>query len=177
VLLLSGDIHAAEILKTFCVVPEIGYNLYEFTSSGLSHYDDDNFLMEYVLPNDYNVVPIISYYNFGKLKFNWGERKDDSSVTVSIIDIDNITRAEISLEYKDLVYDENREGKLIDCKERMGRRFKTMEHYIEYYRKNKKMLFFHAIPFLMIIHFIYLVSKLVYFLLGVMLRNKKEKRD
>lgn len=177
VVLLSGDIHAAEILKTFCVVPEIGYNLYEFTSSGLSHFDDDNFLMEYILPSDYNVVPILSYYNFGKFKFNWGESKEDSSITVSIIDIDNITRAEISLEYKDLVYDKNREGISSDCKERMGRKFKSLGQYIEYYKMNKRMLFFHSLPILMIIHFIYLIKKLIFFLIGILNKRKKDKQE
>lgn len=37
VVLLSGDIHMAEIVQTKCTIPTIGYPLLEFTSSGLTH--------------------------------------------------------------------------------------------------------------------------------------------
>ena len=52
VILLSGDVHFAQILKTFCIMPEIGYDLYELTSSGLSHYLNVSYYIDEILPNN-----------------------------------------------------------------------------------------------------------------------------
>ena len=49
------------------------------------------------MPNSYSTLPTIDYYNFGRLDFNWGNSIDESSVGISIIDIDDVTRLKINL--------------------------------------------------------------------------------
>lgn len=57
VVLLTGDIHSGQLLKTPCVIEGIGYKLIEITSSGLGHYCQPNcdLAIDYVLPSTYKV--------------------------------------------------------------------------------------------------------------------------
>jgi len=41
-LLLSGDVHSAQIFGSRCAMSELGYRLVEVTSSGLTHTCDGN---------------------------------------------------------------------------------------------------------------------------------------
>jgi hypothetical protein len=137
IILITGDVHCAQILKTFCTLPEVGYDLYEISSSGLSHYDRVNFIMDYFMPNDYSIVPTVNYYNFGKIDFFWGNSKEDSKIFLSIIDIDNITRIKFSLSLtKDLSFDKS---KITDplCEAKLNSKFKSFGEYMEYYYNNK----------------------------------------
>ncbi len=140
VILLSGDVHHGHVLKTFCVHNEIGYNLYELVSSGLSHFDTDYFLMNYLLPDRYSVLPTVNNYNFGKISFSWGNTKNESFFDFSLIDAENVIRNKISIPYYDLVYDKK---KIIDpfCDEKLNSRFKSPTEYIMYYLENKIMIF------------------------------------
>lgn len=170
VVLLTGDVHCAQILKTFCVLPELGYNLYEITSSGLSHYDRINFLLDYIMPNDYNILPSINYYNFAHIDFKWGARKNESQMEISIIDIDNVTRAKLTLNLlKDLSFDKSK-IKDYDCEERLNSRFKSFGEYVNYYKSNKMM-----IPILFLYKWIFLIfvalAYLVYYVLNKLYRK------
>jgi len=75
VILLSGDVHYAEIMKHPCP-QRVGYNLYEFTSSGLTHYISEYIpfggqLFNELFPHTYN-SPKDRFMekNFGMLKFS-----------------------------------------------------------------------------------------------------------
>jgi len=169
VVLISGDIHAAQFLKTFCVIPEVGYNLFELTSSGLSHFDEDYFVMEYIFPIDYNIIPTISYYNFGVLSFEWGLTKEDSKFKVTIIDIDDITRAEMSIKYNDLTYNKSR---ITDpnCYDKINRRYKTLEEYYEYYSKNRFEFFATCAIYYALYQAVKFIIWLIAFLLRISIR-------
>jgi len=76
VILLSGDVHYAEIMKHPCP-QRVGYNLYEFTSSGLTHYISEyipfggQFFNE-LFPHTFN-TPKDRFIekNFGILRFSF----------------------------------------------------------------------------------------------------------
>ena len=63
IILLTGDIHNGQILKTPCVIEGIGYDLYEITSSGLGHYCKPkcDIIIDYILPRMYKVSNINVY--------------------------------------------------------------------------------------------------------------------
>jgi hypothetical protein len=173
--LLSGDIHCGQVLKTFCVMPEIGYDLWEITSSGLSHYDRDQFITDYLLPNDYSVLPAINTYNYANVEISWGKSKEESSLQFQIRDIDNNIRAQIDLNYaEDLIYSEEK-VKVTDkdCFNKSISRFKSLSEYFQYYRNHKLAIMF-ILPYLWMLNllffFIYIpyrIAKFIfYFLIG-----------
>jgi alkaline phosphatase D len=141
IVLLSGDIHCAELLKTFCVHPDIGYEIYEITSSGMSHFCDFKFFFELFVNNDYNIIPFIDTYNFGKIEFQWGKSKEESKFTIKFIDIERTIRGEYTINYNDLIYkkvDEKIDFYHRDCKTRLYSRFKSPLEYYFYYKNNLK---------------------------------------
>lgn len=120
------------------LLKEIGYHLYEIVSSGLSHYTRvSKFLINYLLPNDYEMKDkeIVNDFNFGFTEFNWGSTKEESSVTISIRDLEEKNRASITLNYKDLEYNTNYIEDT-QCEIELTRRFKTLNGYFEYYTEN-----------------------------------------
>ena len=77
VIFLSGGIGFAQILKTFCPLPKVGYNLYEFTSSGLSYSNKFKSYINNIYESDY-LIKGKNYngINFGQVKINWGSKND-----------------------------------------------------------------------------------------------------
>lgn len=73
VILLSGDVHYAEIMRIYCRAKIF----YEFTSSGLTHTVRSvygfigAFFVKYLSPYTYNIGPKIIEKNFGTLEFDW----------------------------------------------------------------------------------------------------------
>jgi hypothetical protein len=65
---------------------------------------------------------------------NWGVNSLDSSFSISIIDINNITRYKITLNYNELLYNPV-EQQLGDnkCMETISSRFKNLNEYFSYY--------------------------------------------
>jgi len=67
VLIISGDRHCAEYSKI--ALPGLGYPLYDFTSSGLTHswpaYREEK--------NQFRVGPLIAERNFGLININWSK--------------------------------------------------------------------------------------------------------
>lgn len=63
IVLLTGDIHNGQLLKTPCAIEGIGYQLIEITSSGLGHYCKPNcdLAIDFVLPNYYKVSAFIIF--------------------------------------------------------------------------------------------------------------------
>jgi hypothetical protein len=143
IVLLSGDIHCAELLKTFCVHPDIGYDIYEITSSGLSHFCDFKLLFENFVNNDYSVIPFIDTYNFGKIEFEWGDSREESRFIIKFLDIDRKVRGEYTINYTDLV-DKRIEEKTDlyhrDCKTRLYSRLKSPIEYFLFYKNDPKAL-------------------------------------
>jgi len=77
VIFLSGDVHYAEFMKHPCP-KRVGYNLYEFTSSGLTHFVSDNIpfggqLFNELFTHTFN-GPTDRYMgnNFGIIKLDFG---------------------------------------------------------------------------------------------------------
>jgi hypothetical protein len=175
VVILSGDIHMAEILKTFCSIPEIGYNIYEITSSGMSHYAWFGMFIEHIFANDYSVTDFVRYYNFAKINFIWGNNRSESKLNVSIIDIDDDIRTSMIINYEDISHKKIDEILIPgerDCKSKLLTRFKTPNEYLNYYKKYPMTLFpiilFITIIFTLIFvgfYLTYLISKFIWNLL------------
>ena len=80
VLLISGDVHYAEIMKHPCK-ERVGFDLYEFTSSGITHHVTTHIpipadrLIANVFPNTFNEVQDKFFErNFGAIRFHFGEK-------------------------------------------------------------------------------------------------------
>ena len=148
VLLLTGDIHNAQILRTPCVIPEIGYPLYEITSSGLGHYCKPNcdLIIDHILPSYYKYTPTINYYNYAQLDFDWGKRKEDSKVTIKMIDIDDRVRINIDITYDELTNKNNKGDE--KCIDNISRRFRPIKEYLTFYlNKRENGVYFYGIVF------------------------------
>ncbi|MFD1143796.1 alkaline phosphatase D family protein [Larkinella insperata] len=74
-ILISGDRHIAEVSKTS--VPGLGYDLYDITSSGLTHTSKPR-----EEPNALRVGKVIFDLNYGLFTFNWNQKP--LTVTVQI---------------------------------------------------------------------------------------------
>ena len=75
VILLTGGLGFSQILKTFCPLKNITYNLYEFTSSGLGHNNKLSSFLNNFYHNDY-LIEGTNYndINFGQAKIHWGDK-------------------------------------------------------------------------------------------------------
>jgi hypothetical protein len=168
VVILSGDIHMAEILKTFCTMPEIGYDIYEITSSGMSHYAWFSVFIEHIFANDYSITDFIRYYNFARIDFIWGSNRSESKFNVSIIDIDNNIRTSIVINYEDISYKKIEEiiapGQR-DCRSKLLTRFKTSNEYLNFYKKNPLTLL-PIILFISAIFTLFFVGSFITFLIS-----------
>ena len=88
VILLSGNVHFAEISRT----DEGPYPLYDFTSSGLTHVNE-----EYPLaPNRYRIAGPTVDLNFGLVEIDW-ENGSSPAVTLRAIGLDGGTAFEMKL--------------------------------------------------------------------------------
>ena len=110
IIFLSGGLGFAQILKTFCPLPNIGYNLYECTSSGLSHSNKFNSIVNNFYHNDYLIEGTnFNGINFGQVKINWGEKNDknNSYIELEIYDKNDNLVSNVRVNYTDLVYTDN----------------------------------------------------------------------
>ena len=110
VIFLSGGLGFAQILKTFCPLPNIGYNLYECTSSGLSHSNKFNSIVNNFYHNDYLIEGTnFNGINFGQVKINWGEKNDinNSYIELEIYDKNDNLVSNVRVNYTELVYTDN----------------------------------------------------------------------
>lgn len=139
----------------------IGYHLYEFSSSGLSHYDDlaGAIISDYIIPNHYKLGSSVDDFNFGLIDFEWGSTKESSKLTVGIHDIKDVTRLETTISYKDLIYSDA----IIDelCEWKFNSRFRPLNEYVSYYSKNKSVL----ILYLGMIYSVYNIIRFLLFIL------------
>jgi alkaline phosphatase D len=178
VIFLSGGIGFAQILKTFCPLPKIGYNLYEFTSSGLSYSNKFKSYINNIYESDY-LIKGKNYngINFGQVKINWGSKNDinNSYVEFEIYDNNNSLVADERVNYtqllfnndtKDFYLDENNmknirymnvyDGK--SCEREIYHRVRTPFMNLKYYLTNLKQLPIAIITTVLII----LIPELLY---------------
>ena len=142
IIFLSGNVNFAQITKTFCIHPKIGYNLYEITSSNLGYhnYFKVSYFIDKILPNDYNINKSFDGINFGEIIINWGNSINDIVISINIFDENDNKKISLDLNYnKDLVFKrENIDN--IDCIYLLNKRFKTPFQYFNYYMNNKNEL-------------------------------------
>ena len=116
---LSGGLGFAQILKTFCPLPNIGYNLYECTSSGLSHSNKFSSFINNFYHNDYLIEgKNFNGINFGQVKINWGEKNDlnKSYLELEIYDQNDNLVSDIRVNYTDLLYSNDTTNYYLDKK-------------------------------------------------------------
>ena len=110
VIFLSGGLGFAQILKTFCPLPSVGYNLYECTSSGLSHSNKFKSFMNNFYHNDYLIDGTnFNGINFGQVKINWGEKNliNNSYVELEIYDKNDNLTSKVRVNYTYLIFNSN----------------------------------------------------------------------
>ncbi|KAL4455388.1 hypothetical protein ABPG74_012540 [Tetrahymena malaccensis] len=104
VILISGDIHLAEILVEPNSVSRFGYNIIEITSSGLTHHIMDykvpQFIVDGFLPNTFNEKQnrLMDFnYALVDIKIN-PQNKENTQLEFSINDQNNISRLKVKFE-------------------------------------------------------------------------------
>ena len=88
-------------------MPKIGYNLYECTSSGLSHSNKFNSYINNFYHNDYLIDgQNFNGINFGQVKINWGENNDinTSYINLEIYDQNDNLVSDVKVNYIDVLY-------------------------------------------------------------------------
>ncbi len=75
-MLISGDRHIAEVSKV--TVPGLGYDLYDVTSSGLTHVSKPH-----EEPNKYRVGAMVAKLNYGLITINWGKKPLRATVRIN----------------------------------------------------------------------------------------------
>ena len=116
VIFLSGGIGFAQILKTFCPLPNIGYNLYECTSSGLSYSNKFYSFVDNIYHNDY-LIEGTNYngINFGQVKINWGEKKiNDSFIELQIYNQNDSLVSNVKINHNDLIFNNDTKDFYLD---------------------------------------------------------------
>lgn len=107
VVLLSGDVHYAEIFRNNCT--GVGYPLYEITSSGLTHsmnthipFGLDAFVLNGLMKSKLRVKDVYAGFNFGTIEIDWHEDDDlvdtQTRIHLRIHDVDGKVRVEEVLE-------------------------------------------------------------------------------
>jgi len=75
-LMISGDRHQAEVSKVS--IPGLGYELYDITSSGLTHVS-----APHEEANRHRVGPIVSKLNYGLITVNWNQKPLTATVRIN----------------------------------------------------------------------------------------------
>ncbi len=75
-LLLSGDRHMAEVSKVR--VPGLGYDLFDITSSGLTHVSQPH-----TEPNKHRVGEMVTKLNYGLISINWAKKPLTATVRIN----------------------------------------------------------------------------------------------
>ncbi|MGF7218085.1 alkaline phosphatase D [Spirosoma lacussanchae] len=75
-LLLSGDRHIAEVSRV--QVPGLGYDLFDITSSGLTHVSKPH-----EEPNRHRVGEMVAKLNYGLITINWGAKPLTATVRIN----------------------------------------------------------------------------------------------
>lgn len=75
-MLISGDRHIAEVSKV--TVPGLGYDLYDVTSSGLTHVSKPH-----EEPNKYRVGAMVAKLNYGLITIDWGKKPLRATVRIN----------------------------------------------------------------------------------------------
>jgi len=127
VILLSGDVHYAEILKYPCK-EHIGYELYEFTSSGLTHHVSTHVpfadkYMDVMVPSTWSTKKDrFLDLNFGVLNFSFGKEK---GVRFEARDANSKVALEKDLKYSELKFDSKivNEGAICESQKNKYARF------------------------------------------------------
>jgi alkaline phosphatase D len=74
--LISGDRHMAEVSRVS--VPGLGYDLYDITSSGLTHVSEPH-----EEANRHRVGPIVSKLNYGLVTINWNVKPITATININ----------------------------------------------------------------------------------------------
>ena len=191
VMFLSGGLGFAQILKTFCPLPNVGYNLYEFTSSGLSYSNKLFYYINNMYDNDY-LIEGKNYngINFGQVKINWGENNDinNSFVEFEIYDNNNSLVIDERVNYTELLYNNDTTDYYLDdknmekirymnvydgksCEREIYHRVRTPFMNFRYYLMNLKKLpiaLFTTILIIFIAEFCYR-KKIIFILLALII--------
>ncbi|MCE7067364.1 alkaline phosphatase D family protein [Dyadobacter sp. CY326] len=75
-MLISGDRHIAEVSKV--TVPGLGYDLFDITSSGLTHVSKPH-----EEPNKYRVGEMVAKLNYGFITINWNAKPLTATVQIN----------------------------------------------------------------------------------------------
>jgi hypothetical protein len=109
------------------------------------------------------------------VEFNWGNSKYDSSVKISIYDLDKVVRSQVTLKYENLMHN-NYHAKNTECEQRLSSKFKKLSDYYDYYSDQYYFQYLIGYIFFLFIVFKFLrnIFRIIRLTLGKKAKNKKE---
>ena len=184
VILLSGDVHMSEILKMPQPEENMTYNLYEITSSGLTHTQDlliygyllKHRIYETFISDEYKVDKYMDY-SFSTFEFDW----DNLVITINLRDIAGKIMTGIKVNHNELIPTTNVNG--ITLEEKTA--FKSFINDVKN-KFNGKDYFKHLLNFLLIsgffiifFHLLFFIFKFIFRIIyefGLLIFRRKKKR-
>jgi len=102
--------------------------------------------VDYLLPKDYKFGESIFDFNYGMVKFKWGNSKEESIAKVEIVDINGNIRTQIRIKAKDIEYNEKYKNN-IECEIWFNSFYKSWKQYLEFYLKRPELILIYILGF------------------------------
>ena len=133
----------------------------------MSHYDDAYyFLKNYIFTTEYTISHIVNDFNYGMMNFKWGNNKEDSSVIINILDINNNIRLGREVFHKELVYNENYKDD-IKCAELFSEQQKPSNNLFGKFKNKLKYHLFAILHIVLTILSISFLKSILYFIFNL----------
>jgi len=178
VILLTGDVHYAEIMKFPCK-ERVGFELYELTSSGMTHHLSTHVpyvseVISELYPSTYNTIED-KYFerNFGTVKFHFGEKKN---VELGISNYYGIPILKKIVDYADLVYNEGIINDEASCIIDTPNYMRFTSHYLKALLQGKKFVYLATFACIFAITFVIVLIRIC-IIVGIALYKKLGNRQ
>lgn len=147
VILISGDVHYTEIMKHPCK-ERIGFELYEFTSSGTTHFSASHVplvdgIQAHIYPDTYNAIEDKCFErNFGAIRFNFGENK---GAKLEARNYYGTLVLEKDIPYSELQFNESMLNDTAYCVVDTSRHWRFWKHFVSSLLKGEKYVYLVAL--------------------------------
>jgi len=178
VILISGDVHFAEILKYPCR-EHVGYEIYEFTSSGLTHHVSTHVpfadkYMDVMVPKTWSTKKDrFLDLNFGVLKFSFGKER---KVKFEARDVNSTVVLEKTLRAAELRYNKQVVNPEAQCVGQKNKYVRFLKNFCGSLLRREWLAY---VILLLVVFVAWLLVKLVklpFKLIGIFFREPKKQQ-
>lgn len=107
--------------------------------------------------------------NFGEIDFNWGNSKQESSVNISIIDIEKNTRLKKQVYYSNLIHNENHKYNL-DCAKDFVKQRDPDNNFVNIIKNKFWYYLSFNIHLLLFLLNLYFLTSIMYYIIKLILK-------